>query len=475
MLIALYIGRCISNLGVVFLNEDNKGKALRLFMLGGVIFSMHFGSSSMIWPMTWGKESGSSVIIAFFGVFLTALLFPLLGYVALSKGNGTFYSMVCRISRPLALVFCGTTMLVLGPLFVIPRMSAAAWDAFVQISGFPNASFVPGFIFSVLYYIVVYWFISKRSQTINKIGKILLPILLVSVSAIISKGIISPISPVLPPVYSEPPFAYGFREGYATLELPCALVYATIIISELKRKGFEGKALERNLYMVGIMGIGILSLVHFGHMLVGSHAAGVYADLKYASLYAAVVVNLWGKAGGIIFNIALLFASFTAAIGISVSTASYFEEVSNSKISYKQGAILTLFISMLISSMGLSAIVEFITPMLNVVYPSAIVMTLYYSLLGEIESKPAVFTSYKYAFTASFAWGIVEGIQGYMKMFGADLNEMDLFISKMPLSQYGLGWICIAAIFAALGFATGRISSKNYAGGDFQKAHASSK
>ncbi|KDR96643.1 branched-chain amino acid:cation transporter, LIVCS family [Peptoclostridium litorale DSM 5388] len=459
------------------MNAGNKGKILKLFMLGGVIFSMHFGSSSMIWPMTWGKESGSSVIMAFGGIFLTALLFPLLGYVALSKGNGTFYSIVCRISKPMALIFCGTTMLVLGPLFVIPRMSAAAWDAFVQISGFANTSFVPGFIFSIIYYIIVYWFISKRSQTINKIGKILLPVLLVSVSAIISKGILSPISPVLPPVYSEPAFAYGFREGYATLELPCALVYATIIISELKHRGLEGKNLEKNLYIVGILGIGILSLVHFGHMVVGSHAAGVYKDLKYASLYAAVVVNLWGQAGGIIFNIALLFASFTAAIGISVSTASYFEEITNSKISYAKGAAGTLFVSMLISSMGLSAIVEFITPMLNVVYPSAIVMTLYYSLLGQIESKPAVFASYKYAFTASFAWGIVEGIQGYMNMFGARSNMLDMFISKMPLSEYGLGWICTAAIFAALGFIARNLrqGSPKYACGDIQKAQAQSK
>lgn len=437
-------------------------KFIGLFMLGGVIFSMHFGSSSMIWPMTWGKESGSSVFAAFGGIFMTALLFPLLGYIALSKGNGTFYSIVCRISKPLALVFCGMTMLVLGPLFVIPRMSAAAWDAFVQISGFPNTSFIPGFIFSVIYYIIVYWFISKRSQTINKIGKILLPVLLVSVSAIISKGIMNPIAGTTAKIYSEPAFSYGFREGYATLELPCALVYATIIISELRSRGLEGKKLEKNLYIVGTMGIGILSLVHLGHMIVGSHTANVFPNLKYASLYAAVVVELWGKAGGFIFNIALLLASFTAAIGISVSTAGYFEEITNSKISYKKGAIGTLFISMIVSSMGLSAIVEFITPMLNVVYPSAIIMTLYYSLLGRIETKPAVFNSYKYAFVMSFIWGILEGIQGYMHMFNINSHALDMFTSQMPLSQYGLGWISTAVMFAGLGFAVIKLDLENH-------------
>ncbi|MBR3909698.1 MAG: branched-chain amino acid transport system II carrier protein, partial [Anaerotignum sp.] len=67
-----------------------------LFLMGGALFAMHFGASSMIWPMTWGKESGSSVLIAYAGVFLTALLLPLLAYVALSRGKGTFLSVTTR-------------------------------------------------------------------------------------------------------------------------------------------------------------------------------------------------------------------------------------------------------------------------------------------------------------------------------------------------------------------------------------------
>ena len=26
-----------------------------LLMMGGALYSMHFGASSMVWPMTWGK------------------------------------------------------------------------------------------------------------------------------------------------------------------------------------------------------------------------------------------------------------------------------------------------------------------------------------------------------------------------------------------------------------------------------------
>lgn len=29
---------------------------LSLLLMGGALFAMHFGASSMIWPMTWGKK-----------------------------------------------------------------------------------------------------------------------------------------------------------------------------------------------------------------------------------------------------------------------------------------------------------------------------------------------------------------------------------------------------------------------------------
>ena len=67
-----------------------------LLMMGGALYSMHFGASSMVWPMTWGKESGSSVFIAFIGAFITSLFLPLLAYVALARGQGTYFGLAKR-------------------------------------------------------------------------------------------------------------------------------------------------------------------------------------------------------------------------------------------------------------------------------------------------------------------------------------------------------------------------------------------
>ena len=48
--------------------------APRLFAYGGALFSMHFGATSLVWPMTWGKGGADALLASFAGVFLSALL-----------------------------------------------------------------------------------------------------------------------------------------------------------------------------------------------------------------------------------------------------------------------------------------------------------------------------------------------------------------------------------------------------------------
>ncbi|WP_125152619.1 branched-chain amino acid transport system II carrier protein [Clostridium rectalis] len=422
-----------------------------LFLMGGALFAMHFGGSSMIWPMTWGKESGQSILPAFVGVYLTALFFPLLAYVALSKAKGTFYQVSERVSPKFAKIFCSIAMLVLGPLFCIPRMSAAAWDAFLQVSGFQSESIIAPLIFSIMYYLITYWFIAQKSDAVDKVSKILFPVLVIAVIAIIAKGIFIPISSIEPKTYNINSFSYGFKNGYATGELLCALVYATIIIEDLKFKGIDNNFLDKNLIKVGLVGIGLLTLTHLGHMIVGAFTGSAFGELKYAALYSAVVLKLWGNVGGIIFNIALLFAALTTAIGLSVATANYFQELTKDKVSYNNAAIITLIISAIVSTIGLTTIVELAAPLLDIVYPAAIVLTLFYALIPNLDKNTTAFSSYKFAIFTAFIWGIYEGILTYMAMFKIDAGVLQKFHDVFPLTSQGLGWITITFIAAIIG------------------------
>ena len=431
----------------------------QLFLMGGALFSMHFGASSMIWPMTWGKESGSSIFPAFLGVYLTGVFFPLLGYIALSRGKGTFYSISTRVSKNFANIFCSITIIVLGPLFLIPRMSAAAWEAFLQISNFRPSNILPALIFSIIYCIIVYWFVSSPEKTVDKLGKILLPILLITVAGVFIKGFISPIASWKPKVYDSPAFVYGFLQGYATMELPCALIYGVIIINNLKLKGVKEENTDRYLLLIGLIGMGILTITHLGHMILGSLTGELFNELKYSALYAQVVMELWGSFGGILFSIGLLFAALSAATGISAATSEFIVEISQEKINYKKAVILTLLISAIVGATGLDTIIKITEPILKAVYPPTIVLTLYYGLIPGLINKKRGLLSMKYSAIAAFIWGSFECLLSYLHMFEQGSIILERIYSIFPLSQYGLGWVSIAILASVGGFVRSRKGS----------------
>ena len=98
--------------------------------------------------------------------------------------------------------------------------------------------------------------------------------------------------------------------------------------------------MNKALARAGMIGIGILTVTHLGHMIIGANTGELFADVKFAALYARVVVELWGTVGGVVFNIALLFAALTTAIGLAVATAEYFEKASHGKLNYRKSAIV---------------------------------------------------------------------------------------------------------------------------------------
>ncbi|HLR34303.1 MAG TPA: branched-chain amino acid transport system II carrier protein, partial [Tissierellales bacterium] len=437
------------------MEESKKLSILTLLSLGGALFSMHFGAASMIWSMTWGKESGSSVYIAFLGIYITAVFIPLLGYFALAKG-GSFLELSRGVSTRFAAIFCNLTILVLGPLFVIPRMSAAAWGAFLQITGYNPGTMIPIIVFSILYYSLVFWFVSSKDNLMDRISKILFPILLIVVVGVVFKGIKNPLSIQGIKMYSKPPFIYGLLEGYATMELPTALLLGGVLINGLKFKGLKGEDLGRHLIIIGIIGTTILAITHFAHMYIGSTTDGIFENLKYSSLYAAVVVELWGTFGGIIFNIGLLFAALSCAVGLTSATSQFYEEFSEGRIEYRKASIFIAIISGIVSVLGLEEIIKLTAPLLKIIYPPAIVLTISYALFSNIRHRKDKLLGMKIGVYIALMIGILEGLMEYLKIVDVESIYISWLITKLPLSDYGLSWV----VFSIIGFLIGNILGK---------------
>ena len=200
---------------------------------------------------------------------------------------------------------------------------------------------------------------------------------------------------------------------------------------------------------VGMIGIGLLCLTHLGHMLVGAFV-GDKLDLQYASLYMQVVLELWGRTGGIFFSIALIFASLTAGIGLTAATAEYFEEATKGKLSYKKGVFWVLLSSTVIGSIGLDSIVSLLAPLLDAFYPGAIIITLYYCFMPDCM-QPRKLYAMKLAVIVSFFAGLSDVVFAYNQLFGWNNSICNTLYDVIPFTEYKMSWVPIALIFMILG------------------------
>lgn len=418
--------------------------------MGGALFSMHFGASCMLYPVNWGKDSGTSVFIAYIAIVLTALLLPLLAYIALARGKGNFAAITTRISPQFGSVFCTVTVLVLGPLYVVPRMSAAAWDAIVALTGLELSGFLPILLFNLLFYALAYWFLADRSDTMDKIGKILFPVLIAIVVLVIAKGLITPISTDWQPkTYAESPIAYGLLQGYQTGDLPAALLFGLIIIQGIQKAGVSENRVNKNLIRIGLVGMGMLAITHLGHMIVGASTGGTI-DKTLSVLYSEVVMQLWGNPGAIFFNIALILAALTTAVGLCGSAGEYFAEVSKGRVSYKIVSLIMVGISALVSSVGLNNIVTFIGPLLDACYPAAIVVVLYYVICPKLGSL-RLLSGARFAMIAAAVVGFIDVLNSYNSLLNINNVQFTNFYNWLPLSAYHLTWIPVSAVCFLLG------------------------
>ncbi|MBE6042485.1 MAG: hypothetical protein E7220_08225 [Clostridiales bacterium] len=424
-----------------------------LLVMGGALFSMHFGAACMLFPVQWGKDAGSALWPMFIGVLLSGVILPYFGYLALVKSDGTFLSMTQKLSGGFGTWFAALTIFVIGPLYMVPRMSAAAWAAIVQITGLETESYLPAVAFAVVFYLITYWFVASPGKVIDKIGTILFPVLIIVVTAVIVKSIVSPISAEwAAPSFSQNPIVHGFLEGYATADLQCALLFGIIVVQGIRNAGIEGRAINKNLIKIGIVGLGLLAITILGHMIAGANTGGTI-DLTLSALYTEMVLQLWGSFGGILFNIALVAAALTTAVGAVSSTSEIWAEILHEKnekhFTYKNFCIASCVLSCIVSFADLDTIVRIIGPILDACYPAAIVIAMYYCLCRKPDD-PARLMAGNWAMISAFVISIIQLAVRYDEMFGFGWDILGKAYYALPLAEYSLAWLPVSIILFAV-------------------------
>lgn len=95
------------------------------------------------------------------------------------------------------------------------------------------------------------------SKLLDRIGKILTPVLLVSIAILAFKSLLNPMGELTAPqgAYAVHPVVEGFLAGYQTMDALASLVFAIVVIGVLQAEGV--KANEQLMRLT--MGAGLLA------------------------------------------------------------------------------------------------------------------------------------------------------------------------------------------------------------------------
>lgn len=365
---------------------------------GLALFAMFFGSGNLIFPLLIGKAAGDQTWYGILGLALSAVIVPFIGLAAMVLFDGNCKQFFGRLGKIPGILIFLLIQLIIGPLGVIPRlitvMHAISKSYLFDIS-------LP--LFSVVICLLVFFLSFRRQNLIQMIGTILTPIKLLSIGALIAIGLFATTVGTNPSQQSAwDSFHHGLVGGYNTMDLLGALVFATIVLPQFLR-GTEGSNPEekqnivmKKMFFSSIIAAVLLFAAYVGLALIASaHAWSLDASYKPEEILGAMAVKILGPIGGGIAAFAVVMACLTTAIALTSCFADYLQnDICRGKISLIPALIITLVSSMLFATLGFSSILAILSPILQVVYPGLIVLSILnilHSFYGVKMVKTPVF------------------------------------------------------------------------------------
>ena len=274
------------------------------------------------------------------------------------------------------------------------------------------------------------------------IGKFLTPVLLLSLLALIIKGVITPIGPMSPDhMIDRSLFSEGLSQGYLTMDALGASAMAGIMISTLVSKGYTDTKDQISMTIKAGFVSGIaLSIVYGGLCYLGATMSTMHdINTSQALLVVAATEGIFGTPGKVLLAIMVLFACLTTSIGLTSSAGRYFEDTTDGRLSYEKIVTAICIFSAVVSTFGVNKIIQISIPILQTIYPVMIILVVLTIFTKQIKNDNTFKGAAYFTFVASIL-SVANSLTGAFE-----------FINVLPLTSLGLGWIVPGLIGAVVG------------------------
>lgn len=426
----------------------------RFIPIGLMLFALFFGAGNLIFPASMGQASGTDVWWALLGFCITGVGLPLLtvmavGYSGLPGvreiGNrvhpwfGVFYSTVC--------------ILAIGPCFAVPRTGTVSWEIAIVPFLDPSQLEIGMPIFLAVFLGVAGWLAASPSKLVDRVGKILTPLLVLTLVVFIIKSFITPMgvpqTPAAP--YATPVMAVvqGILDGYNTLDAIAALIFASLTIGVVRDAGFTKQSdIAREVFKAALIAAPMLGVIYIFIAKIGAESVSAIGIQETgAPILALSAKLLFGNGGAMLLAAMVILACLTTAIGLISCTAAHFMNLSGGRIKYGVWVVIFTVISYLIGLFGLKTIIVSTIPVLMFLYPLCVALVILSFLHTMIGGRRCVW-AWTIGFT--FVMALYNGLQTAKIAMGG----LEAILAQwVPLHTYGLGWIP----FAVVGFVIGMI------------------
>ena len=415
--------------------DSMKKKLLDTIIIGFALFAIFFGAGNLIFPPYLGVTAGENWGIATFAFLISDPLLSIIAVMVVAALGGSALNVGRRVHPLFASALAAICVLLIGPIFAVPRTGASTHEIFVQ-SYFPSA---PQWITSLVFFGIVLWITYKENSVMDAIGKYLTPILLFILFLIFVGAVLQP-NASFAATDKTGLFAQGFKEGYQTMDVLGAPLLAGVVMKDITRRGYLNKKDQfRMMFGVGIVAFILLALVYSTLAYSGASMSVVIdSTMQRTAMLTTIVKNLLGSWGQLAMGLAVFFACLTTAIGLTTTCGQYFEEVSKGKISYKKTILVTVAVEFIISLVGVDSLINLAVPVLTFIFPIMIALILFSAFDQYIPYD----WTYLGAVVGAGMVGLVQGINTLSQLLGGNLlGDTVTFIGTFPLATYGLEWI----------------------------------
>lgn len=427
--------------------------------IGFALFAMFFGAGNIILPPIIGLITGGDWYSAVSGFSITAILAPFLGILAVLFSGDEFTDLGKRINSSLGWILATMIILSIGPMVAIPRTAATTFEVGV-LSIWPTFNPI---VSSVIFFAITLVLSISPSKVVNIIGQYLTPLLLILLIGMVLIGVCNPIDLTALDTLSNPKaFQIGFSEGYQTMDVLASVIYAGIIISAVKSKGYTNLKDKTNVtFMSGAVAIFCLLLIYGGLVYLGATSGyDMSGSVKRTELLLHISSKVLGPQGTIALALCIALACLTTAIALVCATGTFFNQLTNGRVSYKLIVILTCISSAFLAVKGVDSIIDYAGPFLGIIYPITLTLIIYMVAFGRIVKRKAPFVA-AIVTTTFVALAFFSVFIAKKYEYTAYSDYVGNYLSHLPLNNYDVPWLIPSFIAFALTFVLDKIFFKN--------------